>query len=210
MNINRVVKLLFSFTSIIVFTSCDGELENTDIFSGGTINSTSSTGGSTVNSEEIDLETVETKRTILKTGQNSSYFGNDDGDRKDGLDRSYSDAGGYILDNTTKLYWQDSDSDYMSWEDAKRECSNLSTADFNNWRLPTRRELLNLVDRGEYNPAIDSVFTKIKLDRAYWTVTEVDSDSSSIWAIEFYNGEDSFQQKSELLYLICVREEEEE
>lgn len=42
----------------------------------------------------------------------------------------------------------------MNWKDAIEFCKNLNYAGHNDWRLPTIEELLTLVDRSKYKPAL--------------------------------------------------------
>ena len=66
-----------------------------------------------------------------------------------------------VIDQNTHLMWQDDASVEQvekSWEGAKRFCANLSFAGFNDWRLPSRIELLSIADKSRYRPAIKKGF----------------------------------------------------
>ena len=76
---------------------------------------------------------VEKFRTILKTGQTTSYPDNnasdrDDGDYESGVVRSYTDNGdGTVRDNSMGLIWETEDDDLTrNWADADSYCSALN------------------------------------------------------------------------------------
>jgi len=123
---------------------------------------------------------------VPKTGQTSCYDPTgtgtgisctgtgQDGDLQKGLVRSYTDNGdGTITDNLTGLIWEkksddgsihDKDTQY-TWSDAfgvflngPAGLNTVSFAGHNDWRLPNRFELESLVDLGQSNPSIDSIF----------------------------------------------------
>lgn len=64
-----------------------------------------------------------------------------------------------VIDKTTDLVWQRSVSaSTYTWADAKKHCEQLSLAGFSSgWRLPSRMELLTLVDYSRLEPAINII-----------------------------------------------------
>ncbi len=56
------------------------------------------------------------------------------------------------------------------------------------WRLPTRRELLNIVRSGNGYPSIDTnYFPGTQVD-IYWADTAYPQDPAEAWLVNFYNG----------------------
>lgn len=64
-----------------------------------------------------------------------------------------------VIDKTTGLVWQrDVSGSTYTWADAKKHCEQLSLAGFSSgWRLPSRMELLTLVDYSRLEPAINII-----------------------------------------------------
>ncbi len=70
---------------------------------------------------------------------------------------SFSSQGSSVLDNNTGLVWAGSLSDNVETFDQAVTTCALSSADgHHDWRLPTRAELLSLVDYTRFHPAIDT------------------------------------------------------
>ena len=75
---------------------------------------------------------------------------------------------GTVSDNATGLMWQQDTArdggnyDAMTWEEALAYCEALNLGGLTDWRLPTIKELRSLVDYGEYNPAINKTFFRIR------------------------------------------------
>ncbi|QYY36453.1 DUF1566 domain-containing protein [Ruficoccus sp. ZRK36] len=92
---------------------------------------------------------------------------------------------GTVTDTATGLVWMQADSGKgMNWEDALAYAENLQLGGFDDWRLPTAKELQSIVDYTRSpdttdSPAIDPVFacTAIKNEGGakdwafYWTST---------------------------------------
>jgi len=150
--------------------------------------------------------TVGKLRPILKTGQTTIYFNNDDGRYQSGNTRSYTDLeNSTILDNETKLIWQKSDDALpRNWNDANSYCSNLTLGSSSNWRLPIVSELFQLTDKGKSSPAIESIFTNTKSE-LYWSTTQYVIDYSSAWVINFDNSVNYSVSKAGKYYVRCVR-----
>ncbi len=62
-------------------------------------------------------------------------------------------------------------------------------------RLPTRAKLLSLVDDTRCDPAIDTDRLPDTKSAAYWTSTELASDSSYAWIVDFYGGGADFYRR---------------
>ena len=67
---------------------------------------------------------------------------------------------------------------------AEKACAALGDG----WRLPTRIELLSLVDDTRSEPAIDVARFPDTQSAAYWTATPLASDSSYAWIVLFGYG----------------------
>lgn len=59
---------------------------------------------------------------------------------------------------------------------------------YNNWRLPNKLELQDLVNYGHAQPAIDDSFFPNTQNEFYWTSSIDTDDLKSIWAVDFNYG----------------------
>ena len=98
---------------------------------------------------------------------------------------------GTVIDHTTGLMWTIDDiaDDRMNWNDADAAAKAVTLGGFNDWRLPTRQELLTLVDDTRFGPAIDTAaFPRCK-SAWYWTSTSwAGSPASAAWVVYFGHG----------------------
>jgi len=204
---------LFILIGILSFTSCGGGGKKDQNSIPPTRESTaeSSTPNVTENTAQSSTPIENTAKTSIsklkKTGQTTSYAQFDDGDYQIGITPSYSRRGDIVTDNVTKLQWQDNEDTKTiekNWEDAKSYCSSLSLGGYNDWRLPTRKELKSIVDYGKHDPTIDSTFVNVT-SCGYWTSIIYASDSSYAWFVVFYDGIDFWISKMEELSIRCVR-----
>ena len=75
----------------------------------------------------------------------------------------------------------------------------------NDWRLPTRAELVALVDDTRHEPAIDtSLFPRVK-PRWHWTSTPCAWSSASAWYVSFYGGNVSYGRRGLNGFALAVR-----
>ncbi|MCK5788735.1 MAG: DUF1566 domain-containing protein, partial [Chlamydiia bacterium] len=157
-------------------------------------------------SDSEGLTTTETRDVnviiplgIKKTGQTTSYSANDDGDHQIGVDPSYTrdDTAEIVTDHITQLMWQD-DAEAASptgidQNTSKQRCSNLPLGGFDDWRVPTIEELLNIVDKGKFEPAIDPVFQNTISLAYYWSSSDHKLRSGQAWTVYFEEGTDHYR-----------------
>ncbi|MEA3315551.1 MAG: DUF1566 domain-containing protein [Campylobacterota bacterium] len=117
---------------------------------------------------------------------------------------------GVVYDTTTNLYWQDDYSDNQNsikksnWSEALIYCKDLELNNYNDWRLPNIVELTSIVDDTKYNPAISEVFDNTQSSR-YWSSTTNAFYSNGAWGVYFGNGDQNDNNKSDDVYVRCVR-----
>ena len=113
-----------------------------------------------------------------------------------------------VTDKKLGLMWQDDEYPSRTKRDlkgAKEYCSELKFSTFNNWRLPTYRELLTVVDYDRYDPAIVPLFKKTFFKR-YWSSNQDVSAPDYAWVVDFGKGKTTTIIKSRRHYVRCVRE----
>ena len=116
-----------------------------------------------------------------------------------------------ITDTKTGLVWIKDHDDIggkfakrMTWNEAVEACKKLNYAGHKDWRLPTREELLTLVDLTRYNPAIDPAF-KVHTDDYYWTSDVCAWDAGYAWYVDFSGGRVGGWYKGDSVYVRAVR-----
>ena len=112
---------------------------------------------------------------------------------------------GIVTDSRTGLMWQDDAvSSAMQWSAAITYCEDKILGGYSDWRLPNQRELLSIVDRSRYSPAISSVFVRTASDY-YWSSTTYVNSASWAWYVDFNLGNANVSTKSSPFYVRCVR-----
>ena len=116
---------------------------------------------------------------------------------------SYTDnLDGTTTDNNTGLMWQkQDDGNTYNWYQAsgtydavynassfKNVCGELRTAGYADWRLPTKLELMGIVDYGRYYPSLDTTYFPAPTNYQFWSSTSDVSNSNQAWAVEFSGG----------------------
>ena len=104
-----------------------------------------------------------------------------------------------ITDTKTDLQWvKDHDAlgsqftKEMTFKQATEACKKLNLSGKKDWRLPTREELLSIVDLTKYNPAINPIFANTH-SSWYWTSTPYAWVAGGAWYVGFgYGGVSSF------------------
>jgi hypothetical protein len=97
---------------------------------------------------------------------------------------------GIVIDHETGLEWSAATiGDRMNWAEAEKAAAAVRLGGHDDWRLPTRHELLSIVDDTRHEPAIDtSVFECASA--WYWTATPwAPSPAGGAWIVDFGGGD---------------------
>ena len=138
------------------------------------------------------------KTDLADGGHGDDRVANKDGDIVHVLERDWEDTAHVNTD--------------IGYYDAHAYCADLELAGKTDWRLPTRRELFELVNYGN-NPKIDAAFAN-KNGGYFWTSQELfpydgapGDENNQTWTIQFGNGIDYASDKDEVngYHVRCVR-----
>lgn len=116
-----------------------------------------------------------------------------------------------VTDTVTKLIWQDNEEAKIvvkNWADANSYCKNLTLGEYGGWRLPTRKELLSIVDYTTHSPAIQKGFKYGGggLLDGYWSSSFYLVDNDYVWSVDFAEGSISAKHKTDTNPVRCVRQ----
>jgi len=117
------------------------------------------------------------------------------------------ESGSMVTDRVTELVWQaDTTESRYSWSEAHDHCEVLELGQFDDWRLPSRLELVSIVDYSEFGPAIDEeVFSSFD-PGDYWTASPlVGTMNSRAWSVRFEMGATLGESTESRLSVRCVR-----
>ncbi len=97
-----------------------------------------------------------------------------------------------IKDPSTNLMWEDTkhvEDGQVTYLEADSYCEALKLGGHDNWRIPTLKELLSIVDYKRYEPATLKEFSHVDEDRLYWSSTEYANKSTEFWGVVFEDGD---------------------
>ena len=80
--------------------------------------------------------------------------------------------------------------DLCRWNEAKSYCSKLVLGS-GAWRLPTKDELLSIVDK-RTSPSTDAVAFPDTPALWFWSATPYEENEYSAWSVHFYDGTPSY------------------
>lgn len=117
-----------------------------------------------------------------------------------------------VLDEITGLVWQrhvDSgpgEGGGFVWPMAVSHCDELSLAGFSDWRLPTRIELVSLVDFTRAEPAIDAEAFPETPTTWTWSQSLAKDPPNFAWYVNFFYGYTNSNDRVYSQQVRCVRD----
>lgn len=124
-----------------------------------------------------------------------------------GSSDDFNDNGdGTITDKDTGLMWQKERAPgSYTWEQALSYCEDLELAAYDDWRLPTAKELQSIVDYSTVYPAVDDTYFPETGSSIYWVSTSNAGSPSSVWYVSFADGTIAGIGKMNPFYTRAVR-----
>lgn len=116
-------------------------------------------------------------------------------------------AGEMVMDAHTGLTWQDNrfvESERVNYAQAEKLCKELRLGDYDDWRIPTIRELHTIINYKKYDPAILDEFS-VGESSYFWSSTQYMGDPDKVWGIEFKDGAIDANGKAYDRRVRCVR-----
>ncbi len=127
---------------------------------------------------------------------------------------------GTVEDIQTGLMWQscnygqsynsetalcEGNSQQLTWQEALLGAAGSTLADYDDWQIPTVKELSSIVERQCVDPALNTQVFKGHVNQNYWTSTSSIDVPDHAWVYAFYSGKNSLQRKTSDVYLRLVR-----
>jgi hypothetical protein len=111
-----------------------------------------------------------------------------------------------VIDPKTRLTWQrQASGSLLAWDDANTYCACLALAGHDDWRLPTRIELVTIVDPRRQDPSIDVAAFPDTPVTWFWSGSPVAGDDRVAWYLSFMDG-NTHEGAREVTYgTRCVR-----
>jgi hypothetical protein len=113
---------------------------------------------------------------------------------------------GTITDSVTGLMWQKAlTTGTFTQLQAVAFCPTLNLAGHNDWRLPSRIELVSIVDYGQSDPSIDTTYFPATPTAGFWSSSPVAGSPSSAWVVVFSDGSTNIYDITSVRDVRCVR-----
>jgi hypothetical protein len=114
---------------------------------------------------------------------------------------------GVVVDLVTGVAWQREleASAGRSWPDAKAYCESLALGGHDDWRLPTRLELVSIIDASQFDPAIDRAAFPNTPAFGFWSGSLHADQPETAWLVYSKEGYTSFNQFAYGSQARCVR-----
>jgi len=121
-----------------------------------------------------------------------------------------------VTDTTTKLVWQRDGSGpragcgsegslICTWYEAEAYCAGLNLAGYLDWRLPTKDELLYIVDKTVAEPPTinQTAFPNTPVTW-FWSSSPYDDSSANAWSVSFHFGFSGYLDVGYYVRVRCV------
>ncbi len=117
---------------------------------------------------------------------------------------------GTVLDRQTGLMWLKNGQSTLgaiTWKEAGAFCDGLQYAGYSDWRLPTKKEWVTIVDVSNQSPALPlkSPFENVVTFLDYWTGNDHAYGPGYAWAVNLYYGKKKFLGKKKYAFAWPVR-----
>lgn len=125
--------------------------------------------------------------------------------------QSYETTDNLVLDRVTGLWWQrivdqgPGEAGGFVWRDALEHCADLVAGGHDDFRLPTRLELVSIVDPSRTDPAIDGEAFPDTPPEGFWTASDVATDPEQSFSLHFLFGDTSTSVRDSEQAVRCVR-----
>jgi hypothetical protein len=109
----------------------------------------------------------------------------------DGPGNTYIETNGVVSDALLGIEWTRAFSGPSTWTAANTYCDGLDFDGKQDWRLPTRQELISIVDYGRYDPVLDvAVFDAppTASNKLFWTSRPHASSGQDHWIVNSQEG----------------------
>lgn len=111
-----------------------------------------------------------------------------------------------VRDDITRLVWQRRpDSLLFTWRDSVDYCDALNLAGWDDWRLPSRLEMVSLLDLTHTDPSINTDAFPNTPGEWFWTASRQADDPARAWFVYFYFGYPDTDPQQNVYLARCVR-----
>ena len=106
-------------------------------------------------------------------------------------------GGEAVLDKQTGLTWARNANivnKEITWQEAVKFCQDLEIGNRKGWRLPTKEELITILDTSQSKPALPDGHPFVNVQTGgsswggYWSSTAHEGDSKSVWIVGMESG----------------------
>ena len=206
-----IIALITAMVIMVLFAGCISQIDDT-----GTDAGQDTSAGTVTVDTETPMTTIpkEGSYPVVDTGQVSCYNNEEEidcpaeGEAFYGQDAQFSDNqpsytissdGLTVYDKVTGLTWQKTpDNIGLNWEEAYEYCESLELGGYNDWRMPTTKELFSISDFSEGWPYLKTTYFdlaetgSVSKDEQYWTEkyvgTTVEGGSDAAFGVNHGTG----------------------
>ena len=113
---------------------------------------------------------------------------------------------GTVIDNVTGLMWQRTvRPGNLTWDGAQDACDRLELAGYDDWRLPSRIELVSILNMAETEPSIDRTAFPGTPSDWFWSSSSAAESPTAAWYVYFYFGYPKTEERTSPFRVRCVR-----